>query len=194
MWRPSPNVPQPSCSRSTQRIASPRVANRGLCCELVPVVTVWSTPRGARLEEFGLSDERDTIRDALRGASDGLLLAIREVDARERLKRSVEPGDPGFAPLARQVRIAAEAVLLMAQQEESKAAETSGRSAGAGLPTIETSPPRSDLAAILAEWRAIERLLDETDPASPDSRLLMEQFETLRDRYAQALAARYRPD
>jgi len=146
------------------------------------------------MEEVGLTDERDTIRDALRGASDGLLLAIREVDARERLKRSVEPGDPGFAPLARQVRIAAEAVLLMAQQEESKAAETSGRSAGAGLPTIEASPPRSDLAAILAEWRAVERLLDEADPASPDSRLLMEQFETLRDRYAQALAARHRPD
>jgi hypothetical protein len=82
----------------------------------------------------------------------------------------------------------------MAQQEESKAAETSGSRAGAGLPTIEASPPRSDLAAILAEWRAVERLLDQADPASPDSRLLMEQFETLRDRYAQALAARRRPD
>jgi hypothetical protein len=146
------------------------------------------------LEEVGLTDERDTIRDALRGASDGLLLAIREVDARERLKRNVEPGDPAFAPLARQVRIAAEAVLLMAQQEEGKAAETSGRNAGAGLPTIEASPPPSDLAAILAEWRAVERLLNEADPMSPDSRVLMEQFETLRDRYAQALAARHWPE
>lgn len=141
-----------------------------------------------------MTDERDTIRDTLRGASDGLLLAIREVAARERLKRGVEPGDPGFAPLARQVRIAAEAVLLMAQQEESRATEMSGRSARAGLPTIEASPPRSDLAAILAEWRAIERLLEEADPASPDAGLLMEQFETLRDRYAQALAAHHRPD
>jgi hypothetical protein len=141
-----------------------------------------------------LSDERDATRDAtqdaLRGASDGLLLAIQEVGARERLKRSVKPGDPGFAPLARQVRIAAEAVLLMAQQEEAKAVETSGTGAGEGLPTIEASRPRSDLAAILAEWRAVERLLEEAEPASPDARSLMEQFETLRDRYARALAAR----
>jgi hypothetical protein len=136
-----------------------------------------------------LADQRDATRDALRGASDGLLLAIREVDARERLKRSVEPGDPAFGPLARQVRIAAEAVLLMAQQEENRAQETSGTPAGAGLPTIEESRPRSDLAAILAEWRAVERLLEAADPASPDSRSLMEQFETLRDRYAEALAA-----
>jgi hypothetical protein len=140
-----------------------------------------------------LSEERDAIRDGLRGASDGLLLAIREVSARERLKRTVQPGDPGFLPLARQVRIAAETVLLMAQEEETKAEEWSGTSAGAGLPTIEASAPRSDLAAILAEWRAVERLLEAADPASPDARLLMEQFETLRDRYAQALAA-HQPD
>ena len=140
-----------------------------------------------------MSEERDAIRDGLRGASDGLLLAIREVSARERLKRTVQPGDPGFLPLARQVRIAAEAVLLMAQEEEVKAEERSATSTGTGLPTIEASPPRSDLAAILAEWRAVERLLEAADPASPDSQLLMEQFETLRDRYAQALAA-HRPD
>jgi hypothetical protein len=135
-----------------------------------------------------LTEEKDAMRDGLRGASDGLLLAIREVGARERLKRTVQPGDPGFLPLARQVRIAAEAVLLMAQQEENNAVGTSGTSAGVGLPTIEASPPLSDLAGILAEWRAVERLLEAADPASPDSRLLMEQFETLRDRYAQALA------
>ena len=135
-----------------------------------------------------MTEEKDAIRDGLRGASDGLLLAIREVGARERLERSVQPGDPGFLPLARQVRIAAEAVLLMAQQEENNAVETSGTGAGADLPTIEASPQQSDLAGILAEWRAVERLLEAADPASPDSRLLMEQFETLRDRYAQALA------
>jgi hypothetical protein len=148
-----------------------------------PVRSGWT-------RRWGLTEERDTIRDGLRGASDGLLLAIREVGARERLKRSVEPGDPGFAPLARQVRIAAEAVLLMAQQEESRAEETSGTTTGAGLPTIDATQPRSDLAAILAEWRAVERLLDAVDPTSPDAPLLMEQFETMRDRYARALASR----
>jgi hypothetical protein len=77
----------------------------------------------------------------------------------------------------------------MAQQEENNAEDTSRTNAGVGLPTIEATPPRSDLAGILAEWRAVERLLNEADPASQDARLLMEQFETLRDRYALALAA-----
>jgi hypothetical protein len=144
------------------------------------------------VRETGLTEEQDAVRDALRGASDGLLLAIREVGARERLKRTVKPGDPDFLPLARQVRIAAETVLLMAQQQESKAEETSGTAVGAGLPTIDASPTRSDLAGVLAEWRAVERLLEDADPSSPDSKALMEEFETLRDRYAKAFEAHKR--
>ena len=73
-----------------------------------------------------MSDDPSATRDALRGASDGLLIAIREVDARERMKRGVRPGDPDFAPLAREVRIAAEAVLTLARQEEARAEETMG--------------------------------------------------------------------
>jgi hypothetical protein len=126
-------------------------------------------------------------RDVLRGASDGLLLAIREVAAREGLKRGVRPADPSFAPLAREVRIAAEAVLALAREEEARADDTSGSPLDVGLPTINDSTPRPDLGQILDDWRAVERRLAAADPSSEDAHRLMEEFEALRDRYAQAL-------
>ncbi len=135
-----------------------------------------------------MSDDTDAMRDGLRGASDGLLLAIQEVDLRERRKRGVVPTDPGFPALAQAVRIAAEAVLDLARAEESEADQIAARQATA-MPTIEASPAPNDLAAILAEWRAVERRLDAADPTSPEAARLMEEFESLRDRYAQALKA-----
>jgi hypothetical protein len=134
-----------------------------------------------------MSSDPDRDRDVLRGASDGLVLAIREVEARERLKRGVRPSDPEFAPLAREVRIAAEAVLALAREEEERADDTSGNPLDASLPTINDSPPRPDLSGILADWRSVERQLAATDLSSSDANRLMEEFETLRDRYAQAL-------
>jgi hypothetical protein len=139
------------------------------------------------VEEASLSDDPNAIRDALRGASDGLLIAIREVDARERMKRGVRPDDPAFAPLAREVRVAAEAVLVLARQEEANAEEASSMTAGAGLPTINASTPPTDLESILAEWRAVERRLEAADAVSPEAQGLMDEFERLRDRYTEAL-------
>jgi len=131
--------------------------------------------------------EEKSHQDALRGASDGLLIAIREVDARERLKRGVRPADPDFAPLARDVRVAAEEVLRLARVEEARADETARLDGAAGLPTIDQTPPRPALGDILAEWRAVERRLEEADPASAEADRLMKEFEGLRDRYAEAL-------
>lgn len=141
-----------------------------------------------------MRDEPEEIRDALRGASDGLLIAIREVDARERTKRGVRPGHPDFVPLARAVRVAAEAVLMLARREEERANEAAQTPGGANLPTINESTPAPDLAAILAEWRAVERELDAAEPASAEAGRLMERFEALRTQYSAALAAHRRRD
>jgi hypothetical protein len=130
---------------------------------------------------------QDDTQDALRGASDGLLIAIREVDARERMKRGVRPADPAFAPLARDVRIAAEEVLRLAREEETRAGEASGSGTAGGLPTINETQPRPALEEILAEWRAVERRLEAAEPASAEAEALMTEFEGLRDRYATAL-------
>jgi hypothetical protein len=129
----------------------------------------------------------EDTQDALRGASDGLLIAIREVDARERMKRGVRPADPRFAPLARDVRVAAEEVLRLARAEEARADETSGAPTADGMPTINATPLRADLGDILAEWRAVERRLEQAEPASAEAQELMKEFEMLRDRYAAVL-------
>ena len=133
-----------------------------------------------------MTDEDDR-QDALRGASDGLLIAIREVDARERMKRGVRPSDPDFAPLAREVRVAAEEVLRLAREEEARAEEASGTGTAAGQPTINETPPRPVLEEILADWRAVERRLEAAEPASAEADELMIEFERLRDRYAAVL-------
>ena len=131
----------------------------------------------------------NNAQDVLRGASDGLLIAIREVDAKERRKRDVPPADPTFAPLAREVRIAAEEVLRLAREEEARAEETSASGSAGALPTINASPPRPDLGAILADWRVVERRLAAAEPASTEAKGLMEEFEALREKYALALRA-----
>jgi hypothetical protein len=136
-----------------------------------------------------VSDDPNKTRDVLRGASDGLLIAIREVDARERIKRAVLPGDPDFPGLARAVRIAAETVLKLARQEEVAAEGASRTAVGAQLPTINESKPPRDLASILDEWRAVERRLEAATPASAEAEQLMEAFQALRTQYAEALEA-----
>ena len=150
--------------------------------------------RSGQPRSLKLSDDPNATRDAIRGASDRLIMATRAAVAREHMKRGVRPGDPNFAPLARQVRVAAEAVLRLAREEEVKADATSGRSAGAGLPTINESRPRSDLACILDEWRVVEHRLETAEPALPKAQRLLDGFETLRDRHAEALKAFQRRD
>ncbi len=128
----------------------------------------------------------------LRGASDGIRLAIREVDARERMKRGVQPDDRAFPILAREVRVAAEALLILARQEEATADEMAKASRREAMSTIENTAPAQDLAAILADWRAVERNLEAAEVGSPEAQALMKQFEQLRDRYADALKAHLR--
>jgi hypothetical protein len=141
-----------------------------------------------------VNDDSTKLRDTLRGASDGLLIAIREVDARERVKRAVHPDHPDFADHARAVRVAAEAVLILARQEEDAAVKTSDEGKGVGLPTINQSTPPADLSGILAAWRTVERSLDAAEPGSPAAARLMEEFESLRDQYAKAMAELRRKD
>lgn len=129
-------------------------------------------------------DDPGTSEAVLRGASDGLLIAIREVDAKERQKRGVSPGDPGFGPLAHEVVEAAQTVLDLAIEEAQRADRTSGHPAGVGLPTIDDSTPRPSLKTILDRWRTVERRLAEADPGSSDANRLMDEFEALRQSYA----------
>lgn len=130
----------------------------------------------------------ETIEAGLRGASDGLLIAIGELAQHERMKRSVPPGDERFPSLARAVRQMAEDVLRLASVEESFATEASASADAPKLATIESTEIHGELAGILEQWRVVERELEAVDAGSPESAALLARFDELRDRYAVALA------
>jgi hypothetical protein len=126
----------------------------------------------------------------LRGTSDQLLLAIQTVALLEGQKRGLAFGDDRFPEMARAVRVAAQAVLDFSVAEESEAArihDTSGADADATT-TIATTRPAASLASILEEWRSVERRLTDAPAGSAEAIALLDAFERLRVRYADALA------
>jgi hypothetical protein len=135
-------------------------------------------------------DELESEAAMLRATSDGLVLAIREVTARERLKRGVRPADSAFIELAHDVRVAAEAVLELARKEEDTARMTAVEPDVGQLPSIESVSPGHELASILERWRAVEKRLEAAPPGTPEARDLMIEFEQMRERYARAIDAR----
>ena len=137
-----------------------------------------------------MREELENDAEMLRATSDSLMLAIAEVDARERQKRGVPPADPSFPTLARDVRVAAERVLALARTEESKASETSSDPGVTALPPIEAISPMKELEGILAAWRDVEHRLDAAPAGTPEAEALLVEFERLRKRYADAMDAK----
>jgi hypothetical protein len=137
-----------------------------------------------------MTDDLTDEMAVLRAASDQLVLAIAEVDARERRKRGVQPTAPAFVEMARAVRVASEVVVQLARQEERTALEIDRESRGETLPPIESVTPAKELSHILDEWRAVEKRMVAAEAGSPEAEELMTEFERLRDLYAQALKAR----
>ena len=126
----------------------------------------------------------------LRGSSDQLLLAIQTVALLEQQKRGLPFGDDRFPDMARAVREAAQAVLDFSVAEESEAArihDTAQVDSNASA-TIAATQPAMSLAGILDEWRAVERRLLAAPAGSAEATELLEAFERLRTRYADALA------
>lgn len=141
-----------------------------------------------------MTERSENEAENLRATSDGLVLAINEVSARERLKRGVSPADPAFVELARDVRVAAEILLELARREEATAEETGRGSMVDELPPIEAVEPGRELGSILAEWRAVEQRLAAATPGSQEARDLMVEFQRMRDRYRQAVDDKLRKE
>lgn len=139
-----------------------------------------------------MTEELENEAAMLRATSDGLMLAINEMVARERLKRGVPPADPAFVELAREVRIAAEVALELARKEEDTARMTADEPAVGDLPPIESVSPGRQLATILEQWRAVEQRLAAAPPGSAEARELVIEFQRMRDRYARAVEAKLR--
>lgn len=137
-----------------------------------------------------MTDDLTDEMDVLRAASDQLIIAIAEVDARERRKRGVAPTAPVFVDMARDVRIASEVVLELARHEERTAIEIKREADGETLPPIESVTPAKALAHILDDWRAVEKRMAAAPTGTPEAEKLMVEFERLRDAYAQAVRTR----
>jgi hypothetical protein len=139
-----------------------------------------------------MTEELDNEAAMLRATSDGLMLAINETVARERLKRGVPPAHPGFVELARDVRIAAEVALELARKEEDTARMVADEPQVGDLPPIESVSPGRELASILEQWRAIEQRLAAASPGSAEAKELIVEFQRMRDLYARAVQAKLR--
>jgi hypothetical protein len=121
------------------------------------------------------------IEEHLRGASDAIVLLLTEVGQLERHKRGIPPGEDRFDDVARAVRVAAQALAEFTKREEEW-----GRIATADrtdLQAIDASENAASLTAILEQWRAVERQLDETPPGTPQGMRLFAEFERLRYEY-----------
>ena len=129
------------------------------------------------------SSTRD-VEEHLRGASDAIVLLLAEVGQLERHKRGIPPGEDRFDEVSEAVRAAAQGLAEFTKREEEWArVATSKRS---DLGTIDESENAASLAALLEQWRAVERQLDETPPGTPEGMRLFAEFERLRDEYMAA--------
>jgi hypothetical protein len=121
------------------------------------------------------------VEEHLRGASDAIMLLLREVQQLEGHKRGVKPADPRFAELARSVRVVAEALAKFAIEQEVWA--TKSATADDRIEPIAEAEASPSLATILERWREVERALDDVPPGSNEARQLFSEFERLRDQY-----------
>jgi hypothetical protein len=137
----------------------------------------------------GTPDDLDAKEAQLRATSDQLLLAIDAVSVLEGQKRGVTPGDDVFVDYARDVRIAAEALLALARTEEEWARDLRAEPVDHPMPTIAETAPVPSLAATLGRWREVERQLADAKPGSSEAATLLVEFERLRREYAATLSA-----
>jgi hypothetical protein len=128
------------------------------------------------------------IERTLRGVSDQFFLAMQALAQLERRKRAAPPSSERFVGLSREVTAAAQEVLRIATDQQRLAEQVGASGRQDGLDAIEAVRPTETLAAILAEWRAIERELAAAPADTPEAAALSERYAALRARYASALA------
>jgi hypothetical protein len=121
------------------------------------------------------------IEEHLRGASDAITLLLTEVRQLERHKRGIPPGEDRFDEVSGAVRVAAQALAEFTKREEEWARIATAERTDLG--TIDESENAASLSALLEQWRAVERQLDETPPGTPEGMRLFAEFERLRDEY-----------
>jgi hypothetical protein len=129
----------------------------------------------------------------LRAASDLLIQRIDRLDELERRKRELQPNDPEFMRLAREIEDVARGVLGASGLEVELASEVSA-AAKRGDPTAmepirDVAPDARNAVAILGEWRAAERRLAAAPAASDEERIAAADVARLRQEYGRRINA-----
>ncbi len=137
----------------------------------------------------------DTAAD-LRATSDALMRDLEVLAAIEEEKRTLEPGDPRLVELAQRVEDIARRVLTSTVRQR-RLTEVGHEQVEGGVPgpapdSIDRTPRA--IAAILAEWRAVERRVAAAAPGSAEAAEAGALSEQYREEYRRALEERKGPD
>jgi hypothetical protein len=128
------------------------------------------------------------MTDALRANSDALLRDLDVLGALEDEKRGMPPQDPRMIELAGRIEEVAQRVLAGSSHQRELTEVIVGSTArGAAAPPIENTP--RSMQAILADWRAAERRLAETDRGSAEALEAEALVDAAREAYRRAYDA-----
>ena len=122
----------------------------------------------------------------LRQASDVFMQRLDRLHDLETRKRELQPDEPEFVRLTREIEDLSRALLWSGGQQV-ELAEAVHHEAKANDVAVDQSirdtPPKRDAVAILAEWRAAERRLSAAEAGSSDETEARAETERLRDEY-----------
>ena len=127
----------------------------------------------------------------LRRASDAFMARLDRLHELETRKRELEPQQPEFVRLAREIEDLARALLYTGGQQVDLAEEVHREAKAGGAPVkqpIRETPPKRDAVLILAEWRAAERALAAAAIDSEEERQAESDVARLRDEYRRITA------
>jgi hypothetical protein len=123
------------------------------------------------------------VHRELRATSDELRRDLEALSALEDEKRSLALDDPRLVEIAEQVEVIAGRVLAGTVQQSALSREVAARAPDPGTSIEEIHRP---VAAILAEWRALERRASEAEEGSAEAAEIEVLLARIRDEYREA--------
>jgi hypothetical protein len=124
----------------------------------------------------------------LKATSDTLLADLEQLEALEREKRQLTPGDPRLVELATAVEEVARRLLgaSVHQRELSAVVNRLVEHDSPAAPSDPIEETHREIHEILADWRLAERRLSEADPASPEALGAQADVDRFREEYRAA--------
>jgi hypothetical protein len=157
--------------------------NRNGCCCKFERSVLWGQgagrcPNPRRVRDFASM----STSKALRATSDALMRDLAALSGLEAEKRTLSLDDPRLVEIAREVEAIAARILSGSRRQSALAREGVGPNEGAASINDVSRP----IAAILAEWREVERQAADATPGSAQAAQLEVIATRLREEYREA--------